>query len=539
MLRTVWRRVRVRSVGGRSVAGFVARKGTETRAVRTVPTVAPTRRACSLSRMRRWLFADQLGDHFRDGDQPVLLVEARGVFRRRRFHRQKAHLVLSALRHRARELGARAVYLRAETFRAGLAELGEPVEVCAPTSYDGRRLVAALPGVTVIPERGFVTRPEDFARWAASRGRRRLLLEDFYRDARRRLDVLMDGDEPAGGQWNYDRDNREPPPRAARLDVPEPWRPVEDDVDAEVRADLDRWARDDGIAFVGDDGPRWAAVTPDEATTALRRFVATRLATFGRWEDAMLAADPWMSHSLLSAPLNLGLLDPLACVRAAEAAYRDGTAPLASVEGFVRQIMGWRDYVWHLYWHFGPAYRRQNALDAHAPVPDWLWQLDAEAVSARCLRTVLADLRRHGWTHHIPRLMVLGNWALQRGVDPDALTAWFHASFVDGYDWVMVPNVVGMSQHADGGLMATKPYAAGGAYLDRMSDFCTGCAYDPAVRVGPRACPFTAGYWAFLARNAERLRTNHRMRQPLAGLGRFRDRDALVAQEAHRGTAPP
>lgn len=489
--------------------------------------------------MRRWVFADQLGPHFVDGDQPVLLIESRAVFRRRRFHRQKAHLVLSALRHRARELGERAIFLQGETYAAALDTVGEPVEVCAPTSFAARRLVERRPDVTMLPERGFVTSAADFARWVTGRGRRRLLLEDFYRDARRRLGVLMDGDEPAGGAWNYDHDNREPPPRTDRLPVPEPWRAHEDDVDAEVRADLDRWERDDGITFVGADGPRWAPATADEAAAALRHFVATRLATFGRWEDAMLAGDPFMSHSLLSPALNLGLLNPLECVRAAEAAYREGHAPLASVEGFVRQIMGWRDYVWHLYWHFGPDYRHANALDAHAPVPDWLWGLDADAVTARCLRGVLADLRARGWVHHIPRLMVLGNWALQRGVDPAELTAWFHASFVDGYDWVMLPNVVGMSQHADGGRMATKPYAAGGAYVDRMSDYCGECAYDPKVRVGPRACPFTAGYWAFLARNAERLRGNHRMRQPLAGMTRLRDLDAVVAQEERRGTAPP
>lgn len=489
--------------------------------------------------MRRWVFADQLGPHFVDGNQPVLLIESRAVFRRRRFHRQKAHLVLSALRHRARELGDRALFIQGETYAAALDTVGERVEVCAPCSYAARRLVERRSDVTVLPERGFVTSAADFARWVAGRGRRRLLLEDFYRDARRRLRVLMNGNEPAGGTWNYDHDNREPPPRTDHLPVPAPWRAEEDDIDAEVRADLDRWERDDGITFAGADGPRWAPATAGEAAAALHHFVATRLPTFGRWEDAMLAGDPFMSHSLLSPALNLGLLDPADCVRAAEAAYREGHAPLASVEGFVRQIMGWRDYVWHLYWHFGPDYRHANGLHARAPVPDWLWNLDADAVTARCLSTVLADLHARGWVHHIPRLMVLGNWALQRGVDPAELTAWFHASFVDGYDWVMLPNVVGMSQHADGGRMATKPYAAGGAYIDRMSDFCGECAYDPKVRVGPRACPFTAGYWAFLARNAERLRGNHRMRQPLAGMARLRDLDAVVAQEEQRGTAPP
>lgn len=488
--------------------------------------------------MRRWIFADQLGPHFVDGDQPVLLIESRAVLRRRRFHRQKAHLVLSALRHRARALGGRAIFLERETYAEALDAVGERVEVCAPLSFAARRLVDR-PDVTVLPERGFVTSAADFTHWVGGRKRGRLLLEDFYRDARRRHGVLMDGDLPAGGEWNYDHENREPPPKTDTLPVTAPWRAVEDDIDAEVRADLDRWERDEGVQFVGADGPRWAPATAAEAADALRHFVATRLPTFGRWEDAMLAGDPFMSHSLLSPALNLGLLDPLDCVRAAEAAYRRGEAPLASVEGFVRQIMGWRDYVWHLYWHFGPEYRAANALAAHAAVPEWLWELDADAVTARCLHTVLADLRTHGWVHHIPRLMVLGNWALQRGVDPAELTAWFHASFVDGYDWVMLPNVVGMSQHADGGRMATKPYAAGGAYLDRMSDFCGACAYDPKLRVGPRACPYTAGYWAFLARNADRLRGNHRMRQPLAGMARLRDLAAVVAQEAKRGTAPP
>lgn len=252
----------------------------------------------------------------------------------------------------------------------------------------------------------------------------------------------------------------------------------------------------------------------------------------------MLAGDDWMAHSTLSAPMNLGLLDPLECVHRAEDAYRSGVAPLQSVEGYVRQLIGWRDYVWHVYWHVGEDYRERNHLEAHEPVPDWMQDLDADRIEARCLHEVLRGLREHGWVHHIPRLMVLGNYALQRGVDPAALTDWFHRSFVDGYDWVMLPNVVGMSQHADGGFMATKPYAAGGAYIDRMSDFCGGCRYDPRKRVGEDACPFTAGYWAFLARNRDRLAGNHRMAQALRGLDRLADLSEVVAQERARGTDP-
>lgn len=487
----------------------------------------------------RWLFGDQLGPHFTADvpDAPVLLVESRRVFARRRFHRAKAHLVLSAMRHRAAELGDQCTYTQVDRYAQALDALPGTTSVRHPTSHAALAFTRSRPDVEVLPATGFATTMPEFAGWAA--GRRRLLLEDFYRDARRRLGVLMDGDEPAGGRWNFDTENREPPPRSGHLDTVGPWWPVEDDIDAQVRDDLDRWERSGEVRFVGRDGPRRFAATRAEALAALEHFVTHRLAGFGPHEDAMLADDPWMAHSLLSAPLNLGLLDPVEVVVRAEQAYRAGDAPLASVEGFVRQVIGWRDYVWHLYWHQPPSYRSRNALQAGEPVPDWLADLDADAVQARCLSSVLAGVRDHGWVHHIPRLMVLGNWALQRGIDPAALTDWFHRCFVDGYDWVMVPNVVGMSQHADGGVMATKPYAAGGAYIGRMSDYCRGCRYDPKQRVGPKACPFTAGYWAFLDRSRDRLAGNHRMAQPLAGLTRLRDLPAVVEQERARGTEAP
>jgi deoxyribodipyrimidine photolyase-related protein len=491
--------------------------------------------------MRRWVFGDQLGPHYHGDDQPVLLVESRAVLRRRRFHRQKAHLVLSALRHRAAELGDQAVFLRTGTYGEALEQLGEPVEVTQPTSFSADGFVRRHPLVAaVLPDQGYATSREDFARWVESRGRRRLLMEDFYRDNRRRHEVLMDGADPAGGRWNYDADNREPPPKRRTLGVPPPWWAQEDDIDAEVRRDLDAWAAAGDVEFVGDDGPRWAPATRAEALAALRAFVTHRLPTFGAHEDAMLAGDPVMSHSLLSPAMNLGLLHPLEIVRAAEQAYRDGQAPLNSVEGFVRQVLGWREYVWSLYWHLGPEYRRRNALRARRHLPAWFWTLDADReVEAHCLSTVLSGLRRRGWTHHIPRLMVLGNYAMQHGFRPDEVTEWFHLSFLDGYDWVMLPNVVGMSQWADGGIMATKPYAGGGAYIDRMSDFCKPCRYDPKKRTGEDACPFTAGYWAFLAGNAEHLAGNQRMAQPLANLRRIADIDEVVAQEKARGTAPP
>jgi deoxyribodipyrimidine photolyase-related protein len=246
-----------------------------------------------------------------------------------------------------------------------------------------------------------------------------------------------------------------------------------------------------------------------------------------------------MAHSLLSSSLNLGLLDPLDVVQRAEQEYRGANLPLASVEGFIRQVIGWRDYIWNLYWHLGPDYRQRNALHARENIPDWFADLDAGAVQAQCVSSILADIRDHAWVHHIPRLMVLGNYAMQRGWDPAQVTDWFHRAFVDGYDWVMVPNVVGMSQYADGGQITTKPYAGGGAYINRMSDYCGGCAYSPTVRVGAKACPFTAGYWAFLDRHRSNFAGNHRMAQAVRGLDRLKDLELLVLQERDRGSTAP
>jgi deoxyribodipyrimidine photolyase-related protein len=226
-------------------------------------------------------------------------------------------------------------------------------------------------------------------------------------------------------------------------------------------------------------------------------------------------------------------------VRRAERAYREGAAPLNSVEGFVRQVAGWREYVWQLYWYLGEEYRTADALGHRTAPPAWFTELDADAVEARCLSRTLAEVRDTGWVHHIPRLMVLGNWALQHGWDPQAVTDWFHRCFVDGYDWVMLPNVLGMSQYADGGRITTKPYVAGGAYLHRMSDFCGPCRYRPGDRLGAHACPFTAGYWAFVHRHRDLLAANPRTSRAAAGLDRLTGLPELLAREGERGQSPP
>ncbi len=347
----------------------------------------------------RWLFGDQLGAHFLDDhDGDVLLIESRQVFARRRFHRAKAHLVLSAMRHRVAELeaeGREVRHVQAGTYREGLGRRTRDLQVIAPTSYAARRFVDALVedpdrprDIEQLPARGFVTSQQDFTHWADARGGKRLLMEDFYRDARRRHEVLLDGTDPAGGRWNLDHENREPPPKGATtLGVDEPPWPQEDEIDERVRADLDRWEADGDVSFIGRDGPRLFAATRAEAQAVLDHFLDHRLATFGAHEDAILEGDPWMSHSVLSAPMNLGLLDPVDVVRRAEQVYRDGDAPIASVEGFVRQVMGWRDYIWHLYWYLGEDYRRRNRLQARRALPDWFAELDGDATRLAASRT--------------------------------------------------------------------------------------------------------------------------------------------------------
>jgi (6-4)DNA photolyase len=483
-----------------------------------------------------WLFADQLGPRVHGGEhahRPVLLVEAESALRRRRYHRQKLHLVMSGLRHAAADLGERATLIRAGTYTEALRRYGRPVLVHEPTSFAAAAFVERLRDrglvVEILPTPTFALPRNDFRQWAGNRTRFRM--EDFYREQRRRFGVLMDGTEPVGGRWNYDTENRESPPKGGTaLDVAAPYRPREDGIDDEVRRDLDRMA----LGTVGIDGPRLFAVTPAEARRALTRFVADRLPLFGRYEDAMMGGDWAMAHSLLSVPLNLGVLHPLDAVHAAERAYRKGAAPLAAVEGFIRQILGWREYMWHLYWHFGPDYLTNNALGAHTPLPRWWADLDADAVSAECLRQALAGVRDRGWVHHIQRLMVLGNHALERGYRPRELSDWFATAFVDGFAWVMPTNVIGMSQHADGGLLATKPYASGGAYINRMSNHCGDCRFDPKKRLGEDACPFTAGYWGFVHRHQDLLAANNRTARAVSSMRRLSDLDAVVEQESRR-----
>jgi deoxyribodipyrimidine photolyase-related protein len=471
------------------------------------------------------LFADQLGPHF-IVDQKILLPELLSQFKKREYHRQKAHLILYAIRSRAQDPGVELVSI--DNYRS-LKERSDLTVAVNPTSYALRRLVDSL-GVQVVQSRGFCSSEQQFADFASVG--KQLRLENFYRMQRKRLGLLMQGDEPEGGRWNFDSDNRLPPPKQG-LGLPEPYWPEQDALDEEVRATLDE-LEGQGVRFRGEDGPRRFAGNREQALRALDDFIENRLDLFGPYEDAIDSNDSWMAHSMLSAPMNLGLLDPLEVARAAQEAYLAGKARLESVEGFIRQVIGWRDYVWHLYWHFGEDYTELNRLGAAISVPESWKRLDGDQISAQCLSSTIGEVAKNGWAHHIPRLMILGNIALQRGYNPREVNDWFIDSFVDGTPWVMPANVIGMSLYADGGQMSTKPYAAGGAYIDRMSNHCGSCRFNPKKRVGEDACPITAGYWFFMESNRQSLKSNFRLRNAYAGLSRLTDLEALMEQELNR-----
>ncbi|MCB0962406.1 MAG: cryptochrome/photolyase family protein [Acidimicrobiales bacterium] len=475
-----------------------------------------------------WVLGDQLNRDLgamadvEPGDARILLVESAAKLGSKRWHRQRAHLVVGAMRRFAAELrdaGFAVDHRRAPSLAAGLAAHRaehdpESVAAMEPASWDGLELLRRL-DVDVIRSDQFLCHHEDFADFA--RDRSSLKMEDFYRWQRRRLGYLMDGDEPCEGRWNFDADNREPPPTDGRS-WPDPVRDELDDLDREVLADLP-----EGCWGADPDGT-WAT-SRERALARLDHAIEEVLPRFGPHEDAMLTTSWHLAHTLLSPYLNLGLLSPAEVCDAAEAAYRDGRVPIASAEGFIRQVIGWREYVWGRYWQQMPEYRAVNALDAQRPLPPAFTGAPTEM---RCVSHVVADVEAHGWTHHIARLMVLGNLSLTAGVEPWALTEWMWASFVDGAEWVMLPNVLGMALHADGGQMATKPYASSGAYLDRMSDYCGDCAFDRRKRTGDDACPFTTLYWNFIDRHRDRFERNPRMVRQVGAADRLGDLDEVA-----------
>ena len=387
------------------------------------------------------------------------------------------------------------------------------------------RLIAALEDgplpCHLFPDDRFLCTHGAFEAWAE--GRKELRMEWFYREMRRETGLLMVDGKPAGDRWNYDQDNRKPAP-ADLSDAVGPLRFEPDETTQEVLALV---AAQFGNRY-GTTDDFWFATDRAGARAALRHFVAHALPRFGDFQDAMVAGQPYLYHAVLSVYLNAGLLGWRECCEAAEAAWRDGAAPLNAVEGFIRQIIGWREYVRGVYFLEGPDYPARNALGATRALPDFYWTGDTDM---RCVHEAVTATMRNAYAHHIQRLMVTGNFALLAGLDPQAVSEWYLIVYADAYEWVEAPNVVGMSLFADGGVIASKPYVSGGNYIDRMSDYCAGCRYDVRARTGDRACPFTLLYWDFLARHRDRFETNGRMRNMYRNWDRMEEgrRDAVRA----------
>ena len=380
---------------------------------------------------------------------------------------------------------------------------------------------AGLP-LEIRDDRHFYTTVRDFA--AHAKGRKSLRMEYFYREQRRRYQVLMDGEEPVGGRWNYDSENRQPFGPEGPGFLPQAPQFAPDAITQEVIALVrTRFAQHPGSL----EHFAWP-VTREQALQALQSFISERLPHFGPWQDAIWPGEPWLYHAQLGAALNLKLLNPREVVAAAEAAYRAGQVPLASAEGFIRQILGWREYVRGIYWTRMPGYLEGNALDAHQPLPAWYWDGRTDLA---CLHDAISQTLEHGYAHHIQRLMVTGLYALLLGVEPKEVHAWYLGVYVDAVEWVELPNTLGMSQHADGGLMTSKPYIASGKYIERMSPLCKGCRYDPAQRTGENACPITTLYWDFLLRHETRLAANPRTALQVKNLARLDPQERHAIQE--------
>ena len=463
-------------------------------------------------------------------DTIVLLMEVAEETTYVRHHKAKIVLILSAMRHFAEEL-------RTDGWTVDYVTLDDPDNSGSFTGEVGRAIERHRPAAIRIVEAGewrvqkaiedwqerfglaveilgddrFICPLPDFFTWAASR--HELVMESFYRQQRKRTGLLMEADgSPTGGQWNFDKDNRAPPPKARPLREPKRFAP--DVITSEVIALVEGRFRH----HFGTLETFALPVTANEARELLADFVAERLPRFGTYQDAMLDGADFLYHSRLSTSLNCGLLTAMEVCEAAEAAYRRGEAPLNAVEGFIRQMIGWREYIRGMYWLEMPGLSQANFFENKRDLPDFYWT--GETAMACCADSV-RNTRDNAYAHHIQRLMVLGNFAMLAGIDPGQVADWYLVVYADAYEWVEHPNVLGMSQYADGGRLGTKPYAGSGAYINKMSNYCSNCRYDVKKRVGENACPFNALYWDFMARNEGKLRGNRRLWQTYATWDRY------------------
>ena len=455
----------------------------------------------------------------------IVLVESAQTVNGKKWHSQRLQFIISSARHFAQELtgsGYQVVYQRSATTLAGLIEVGKEHKIdkfltTYPTSFRRLESFKNFP-ITFVNNDFFLTPMAQFTEWA--KAQKSFKMESFYRQQRVKLNALMDGKNPLGGEWNYDHENRNPVPKGYKSHELSAF--TFDDIDKEVASEvskLDTW---------GDSENKYWATTRKQALKRLAEFIKYNFEKFGAYEDAMPINNWSVNHSAISPYLNNGLLHPLEVVDAALKKFEEGEIPLASCEGFIRQIIGWREYVNGMYWFLGDDYRNENDLAASRkllPLFD-----DPSKTKMNCLSTIVGEIQENAWTHHIPRLMVLSNLANLTGVTPSEFLDWMRRVFVDATDWVMVPNVIGMGLHADAGIMMTKPYISGGSYITKMGQDCKGCVYDPKLRVGEKACPFTTLYWNYLDEHQDKFNKNHRMFQQLNGLKRLKDLDEVRVQ---------
>ncbi|MBW4419342.1 MAG: cryptochrome/photolyase family protein [Myxacorys californica WJT36-NPBG1] len=467
----------------------------------------------------------------RKENTPVIFIESMAHAQQLPYHLQKLVLVWSAMRHFAKELeqdGWTVTYKISPDFQTPLLAWIEhhqitELRIMTPTDRPFAELIQSLDlpcDVTLTPSNRFIWSDQSFNDWATSR--KRLIMEDFYREGRHRYDVLMVDDQPMGGRWNYDRENRKPP--KGKLTIPEALWFEPDDITQEV---ID-WIKQspifaDSQKYWQIEPFRWG-VTRKQALQVLQFFIQTRLSNFGPYQDAMLMGEQTLWHAMLSPYLNIGLIHPSEAIEAAEQAYREhpDEYDLNSIEGFIRQILGWREYMHGIYIHMGADYPQRNFFNHNQPLPGFYFTGETDM---NCLHHTIKQVKEIGYAHHIQRLMVLNNFSLIAGVLPQELQDWFHLAFIDGYDWVMQANVIGMGQYADGGLMASKPYAASANYINNMSNYCKQCVYNVRDRTSENACPFNFFFWDFLDRNRKKLSNNPRMSLILRNLERIPDEE--------------
>nr|WP_247714584.1 cryptochrome/photolyase family protein [Qipengyuania psychrotolerans] len=483
-------------------------------------------------------------------DTVILMMEVWDEATYVKHHKQKIVLIFSAMRHFAEELrdaGWTVDYVKLDAKNNAGSFTGEVAR--AVEEYGPRAIHVVEPGewrlredfdqwadkfpceVQILPDDRFISTQAEFDTWADDR--KELRMEYFYRDMRRKTGLLMDGDKPEGGEWNYDSENRKPPKEG--LSAPERPKFEPDAVTQEVIKLVEERFSDH---FGSLEKFRWP-VTRDEAEEAADAFFAERIECFGPYQDAMVAGEDDLFHSMLSTSINIGLLDPLELCQRAEKAYRDGKAPINSVEGFIRQIIGWREYVRRFYWNQMPHLQQANMLNAQRGLPEFYWTGETDMA---CLADSIRSTRENAHAHHIQRLMVLGNFALLAGLNPRDVQDWYLVVYADAYEWVELPNVAAMILYADGGKLASKPYAASGNYINKMSNYCSGCKYSPAKKTGEGACPFNPLYWHFMDRHRDRLEKNGRIGRIFSTwdrMGEEKQQDYLQSAEAFLETLVP